>query len=500
MDRAGNTLAEARNWRLGATPKSVRDSVSPKDNNDYYRVRLKQKSRLELTLSKLEANANLDLLSHKGKRIDRSRNRGTRDEQIKKRLAAGTYYVRVYPKNKAKTSYRLTGAAIALGNSFSIEFDYRFDSTNWFTRERRAVLKQAAKVWTRIIRDKFETVPAGTPVSMTNPTTGASESFSLDRPIDDLLVFVGVGQSGGALAVGGPFGRWTVGSSLDTRYNGNNFEPWTGDISFNPTANWFFDATPKTDDDIPRNAHDFLSVAVHELGHVLGIGTSKAFDRLVSSGQFTGANARSFNGGAPIPLDGSAGHIQDGFVPSGQMGEPAMDPTLTVGTRKLPTLVDIALLNDIGYAVNYAKAAENTRPARIFSSPSVSSPSVRICGCSRCLMASAPSHAGTVERRTAPLMAAVPLATTPSAPMLLSPALPPIAAGNFGFSSSSIRFPSTPRRDGEWGDRPAFFSRLEPGQARLTLRTRPRSMKRRSEDSLSEASNWLLEEAAAAEA
>ncbi|MBF2078685.1 MAG: pre-peptidase C-terminal domain-containing protein, partial [Synechococcales cyanobacterium T60_A2020_003] len=322
VDRAGNTRSDARRLRLSSTAKTVSDAVSLKDRDDFYKVRLRQKSQLNLTLSNLEANANLELLQKNGTVIARSAQRGTRNETIKKTVAEGTYFIRVYPKGKSNTKYKLTGsattdsvtAASSTTSTFNIQFDYRFDSTNWFTAERRAVLNAAAKVWENIILDEFANVPAGKSIKFTNPTTGAAKSFNLETEIDDLLVFVGTGQTGGGLAVGGPFGSWTVGSSLDTRFNGSDFEPWTGDISFNPNVNWFFDSTPDTAGDIPRNANDFFSVAVHELGHVLGIGTSDALDRLISNAQFTGVNSKALNNGNPIPLVADGGHVKDDVI------------------------------------------------------------------------------------------------------------------------------------------------------------------------------------------
>jgi hypothetical protein len=100
------------------------------------------------------------------------------------------------------------------------------------------------------------------------------------------------------------------------------------------------------------NQADFLSVAEHEIGHVLGIGTSNAwFDDVSSTGQFTGATVRAENGGSPVSLDPNSGfaHWRSG-TRSG--GLPAtMDPSLRAGTRALFTTLDYAALNDIGWQV-----------------------------------------------------------------------------------------------------------------------------------------------------
>ncbi|MBD2004348.1 MULTISPECIES: matrixin family metalloprotease [Cyanophyceae] len=241
--------------------------------------------------------------------------------------------------------------------SFNIQFDYSFDTNGFFTSSRRAVLEAAASIWENIIQDEFANVPTGTNLHILNPQTNALVDFSSTYEIDDLAVFVGarnIDGAGGTLAEGGSSAWYYRGSSLDTRYNSSdNFEPWTGAISFDYSESWFFDATSNTSNDIPVESSDFLSVAVHELGHVLGISYNrKAFQNLVSGGYFIGANAKALNGGNPIPLSSDLSHVQDGFS-IGNMGEAAMDPSITRGTRKLPNNLDIALLDDIGYQVNY---------------------------------------------------------------------------------------------------------------------------------------------------
>jgi hypothetical protein len=50
------------------------------------------------------------------------------------------------------------------------------------------------------------------------------------------------------------------------------------------------------------------------------------------------------------PLDSQDGHWAEGFSFGGQ--ETAMDPTLTVGTRKQFTDMDFAGLRDLGWQVN----------------------------------------------------------------------------------------------------------------------------------------------------
>ena len=82
---------------------------------------------------------------------------------------------------------------------------------------------------------------------------------------------------------------------------------------------------------------DFYSVAVHEIAHVLGVGTSDAWSNNVTGGQFTGENAVAVNGGN-ITLVGDDAHWAEGvssFVAgTNAPQETSFDPTITDGTRK----------------------------------------------------------------------------------------------------------------------------------------------------------------------
>ncbi|MBL1175027.1 CARDB domain-containing protein [Pantanalinema sp. GBBB05] len=250
---------------------------------------------------------------------------------------------------------------VSSSSPFNIQFDYRFDTNGWFTSGRRAALEVAASIWESIILDEFANIPVGTALRVRNPQTDTIVSLTSDFEIDDLVVFVGarsIDGSSGTLADGGSSATWIVGSSLDTRYNGSDFEPWTGSISFDTAENWFFDSTPNTANDIPLSSPDFISVAVHELGHILGFGNVNAFMNFRVNDTFTGANARAVNGGNPIPLQPGGFHILDGYEFNGS-GETALDPITMSGRRKLPTILDIAILDDIGYTVNYSAVSQN---------------------------------------------------------------------------------------------------------------------------------------------
>ena len=247
--------------------------------------------------------------------------------------------------------------------AFSIAFDYRFDSTGFFADPaRRAALEGAADAWEALIRDDFDEVGAGVSFTIENPSDRSrTEQVTLTQPIDDLLIFVGAADLPGAAGLGGYDGVDARGDvfrarvASDFRGTGpvTDFEPWAGTITFDTTTDWgFATAAPQA------GKLDFLSVAVHEIGHVLGFGTSPISHLFGAGAAFDGPNALAATGGAPVPLEPDLSHVIEGFA-----GDTvAMDPTLTVGQRKLPGAIDRALLADIGYEIDGLVAQGATPP------------------------------------------------------------------------------------------------------------------------------------------
>lgn len=237
--------------------------------------------------------------------------------------------------------------------AFSITFDYRFDRYGFFDDPlRRVVLEEAAAQWEAIIQDEFDDLPAGLSFDLRNPSGPGAETVTLTDPVDDLIIFVGAyALDGSILALAGPDGGSAAGDAFAARISPDfrgtgpvsDFEPWAGVISFDLDARWYVGFGQPA-----AKQNDFLSVAVHEIGHVLGIGTSGTFDSWSVGTKFTGPNAQSLNQGWPIPLTKDHTHVEDGF--HGDMV--ALDPTLITGSRVLLSSYDKALLADIGYEID----------------------------------------------------------------------------------------------------------------------------------------------------
>lgn len=230
---------------------------------------------------------------------------------------------------------------------FNISFDYRFDTSGFYTSEVRQVLEAAASIWEAIILDEFDDIAAGHEFTIRNPETDRDVTLTLTDPIDDLLIFVGSRSSlpGSTLATGG----FTSGSSASIfaqRLKYSDFEPYIGTLCTDRSRPWFFDDTPSTSNDIPEGKNDFLTIALHEIGHALGMGTASASDQLLSGG-LRGFNLTTLNQQIPVSSESDGGHFKEGIFDDATL----MDPSMTRGKRQLPSKFDMAWLADIGYQV-----------------------------------------------------------------------------------------------------------------------------------------------------
>lgn len=107
-DQAGNNAALARSITLGSTSTSFKDAVSTSDTNDFYKFSTTAFGNLNLNLTGLSADANVQILNSAGTVIRSSTATGTTPESINAGLAAGDYFVRVYPgSSNATTNYEL---------------------------------------------------------------------------------------------------------------------------------------------------------------------------------------------------------------------------------------------------------------------------------------------------------------------------------------------------------------------------------------------------------
>ncbi len=244
----------------------------------------------------------------------------------------------------------------------SIRFDYSMDALGFFaSQERRNSLQFAANSIISKFSDQLTAIqPTGLDqwtAKFLNPATGAQDTRNnLVIPANEILIFAGArglnsgelgrGEKGGFSAsstsqafVDAVKARGQTGALLSTA---TDFGPWGGTVAFSSTANWHFGLTTEG---LDSNEFDFVSIASHELLHSLGFGLANSWNAKVSGG-FTGANSVAISGKSPVPLN-DVSHWAVGTISNGQPA--AMSPESLNGQRRLPTRLDFAGMQDIGW-------------------------------------------------------------------------------------------------------------------------------------------------------
>ena len=281
-------------------------------------------------------------------------------------------------------------------SAVDIEISYKYDTRGFFNestvngKAARATIEAAAAFYSQILTDSLAPIESNVDsndnyeVNIPNPSGGTSVTIPfLTIPADTIRIYVGSRNLGSTLAFAGTgtpsefHPSATISGNPDfvetAAYRGQNFgtesEPiaeiasWGGYITFNSSTSgirgfWTYDHTKS-----PGFNNDLYSTALHEIGHVLGLGTSDSYLALIKEGSiFTGPRTTLINGGEPLRLTGDNNHVRD----TGQ-DDLALHPyaegsgeqvaaflaTTPIRTRRLLTLLDTAILDDIGWDVNY---------------------------------------------------------------------------------------------------------------------------------------------------
>jgi len=202
-------------------------------------------------------------------------------------------------------------------------------------------------------------------VTFTHPDTGAAgtQLTGFDSPAGVVTIIVGgrdlPSNQVGTAGPGGPTGDFARGQGTIVGAAADDFAMWGGAIAFDTTAtggsdrNWHFgsEALPG-----PGKV-DFISVALHELGHLFGFGTADSFENLVVSGEFQGAATTALYGdNVPVLFNPSSSNHEHWASdvtspPYSIQPTPSFGPVLVSGRRTLLTPLDYAGLQDLGWDV-----------------------------------------------------------------------------------------------------------------------------------------------------
>jgi len=216
-------------------------------------------------------------------------------------------------------------------SAITFKIDYTYDTSNFFgdpnnpsdeLKERRDAIEAVAEFFSELIKDEFlqiDNTDFSTNFTWTprifHPATGVLFTLPENTVIaaNEVRVFVGARDlSGSTLGSAGP-GGFSQASGNQAwfdriRMRGQasqttDFAPWGGSISFDSPTNWNFS--------LERNQTgiEFITVALHEFCHILGIGTSSSWENLITeSDEFIGAAVvQSFGGMPPVQASGTSG-------------------------------------------------------------------------------------------------------------------------------------------------------------------------------------------------
>lgn len=276
--------------------------------------------------------------------------------------------------------------AVAPADAFTLAIDYRYDTNGFFTANPQAAttLEAAADFFESIIIDQISdiTPTSGNEWSQTffHPGTldlyTVSTSAALNDPVPNeirplsvaantLVIYAGGAGLGGSLGVGGPGGGGASGSSewLETVFergeNGasgtqpTDFAPWGGSISFATDQTWHFGLGNTV-----AGRNDFYSVALHELGHLLGLslpGDTYSWDTYQEGSEFAGPNVIAVHGSAAATVSTTDLHWAAGtnstIFGTTTPQQAVMTAGIVTGTRKVFTELDVAALRDVGWDV-----------------------------------------------------------------------------------------------------------------------------------------------------
>lgn len=270
----------------------------------------------------------------------------------------------------SESAATITGGTAA-GN-LRIRFDYSLDTTGFTAApDRRAALNAAAAIVTSRLGDSLTAIqPVGTntwTASTFHPVTGATVSFdNLAVAANEIVVYVGARElETNQLGLGGPGGFSARGSSEWLNAVGGrgqagalatpktDFGPWGGSLSFDADTDWHFGLDQAG---LQARQHDFITVAAHELTHLLGFGTAASWTNLVSGTTFVGPQAQAaYDPGGPVPLSSDRGHFVESITDSGR--KTLMGTLIEVGKRDTLTALDLAAMDDIGWDILDTRAA-----------------------------------------------------------------------------------------------------------------------------------------------
>lgn len=291
----------------------------------------------------------------------------------------------------------LLATSAGAAEAISFTYDYSFDAagSNFFDAgtadglARRTALEAAGSFYEARIGDALTAIVsdplAGTSFTgiFENPDDGVAGTEILDLTVaaGEILIIPGARDLGGSVLAEASPGSGTVasggigfltntvtrgqGSIADvTGANASEFSLWGGTIAFDIDTNWHLPVGSEPSAGASPVTFDFLTVALHEFGHVLGIGIAQSWDVHVDSGTNTFDGPASVGvHGSDVPLQSSGFHWAENTMSAvaggeepwlnnvGVLQEATYDPFIAFNHRNFVTDLDLAGLSDVGWEI-----------------------------------------------------------------------------------------------------------------------------------------------------
>jgi hypothetical protein len=338
-----DTFATANNLGTITAARTI-SSLVMADSADWFRFTTSatgtSTSNVSISFLNSQGNLQLALYNSAGTQVALSSGTGNSESVSLNGLAAGTYYVDIFGASGATNpNYSLTitpptGTTTTPGTG---GFQITLNMTGLTTAEQ-TIFQQAAARWSQVI------------------TGDLPNATYHGQTVDDLLIDASAPTIDG---VGG-----ILGQSGPDAFRSGSLLPIHGVMEF--------DSADMAD---MVSSGLLYSVVLHEMGHILGIGTLWEDDGLLSGAGtsnpiFTGANATAqYNQifgtnarGVPVEATGGSGTADSHWRETVFTNE-LMTGWAGPGTNLPLSRVTIGSLADLGYTVNYAAADPYTPTA-----------------------------------------------------------------------------------------------------------------------------------------
>jgi hypothetical protein len=255
-----------------------------------------------------------------------------------------------------------------------IVFDYRYDTTGYFTDDKRAVLEQVELAFeSRIFSDLTAVIsdPAGDGL-IASPFSSLADIRNFSVGQGQFYIFVNSSASATAKEGHNVFGRqggfsYTRGIRGSAEFKDNHLyrgqevdTRYGGALTFSSALDYYVDEDISTVESF-AGQYDFYTAALKGMLDIFGVNLTTD-----ARGRYNGEHLKSQNNGLPVNSQVNGGKRTVGGVmgslADGSLQEAVFAFGLATGERRYLTELDYALMDDAGWDVSGFTEMPNTPP------------------------------------------------------------------------------------------------------------------------------------------